>query len=47
MTARVSIDGRNFVPDYWRDDTFDADLAAYALGVGELWQRVAEGRKQV
>lgn len=46
MTAEVSIDGRGDMPDYWSDNTFDADVNGFYRKYGDLWQRVAEGKRR-
>ena len=47
MTALVSADDHGeVVPDYWADDTFDADISDWTFGAGELWERIAEGRRR-
>ncbi len=45
MTARIVYEDGVTVDSY-DDEAFDADLAADALGTGELWQRVAEGKRR-
>ncbi len=46
MTATVSINGGGEMPDYWADEAFNADLAHYLHGHGELWSRIAEGKRR-
>jgi hypothetical protein len=45
MTAPIVYEDDVTVDNY-ADGTFDADLAAGHPGAGELWQRIAEGKRR-